>query len=263
MRAIPFDEHGSVYDRALSRPIDFGVFPDDDAAGFYDDGILSVPRMFRMKRWWEPWGWAWLMLKSWAANRRSLERYSRMNAAERWMGVMGQEAGRTWRACFGPWVGSDWTRCSLHTAGRFFRHQLINYPSHYHRADRPGLAAAAGSEQRGLVRQDPELALFKPLVQEGPHVQISFRIAFTERVRFPRKHTAVAVADSEYNLTLFAQKQVWGPHEELGDGVQSLWAGTSCVGRVPAESLCCVSGEILPRPRGGRDRRDFQFSGLG
>lgn len=31
MRQIPFDENGSVYDRALSRPVEFGVAPDEGA----------------------------------------------------------------------------------------------------------------------------------------------------------------------------------------------------------------------------------------
>ena len=36
MRQIPFDEHDSVYDSALSRPIGFGDAPDDGTAEFDD-----------------------------------------------------------------------------------------------------------------------------------------------------------------------------------------------------------------------------------
>jgi hypothetical protein len=35
MQQIPFNEKGNIYDLALSRPIDFGIFPDDDRAQFY------------------------------------------------------------------------------------------------------------------------------------------------------------------------------------------------------------------------------------
>ena len=52
MRQIPFDAEGSVYDRALSRPIDFGVAPDRGTAEFDDpsDFLIDVSRMFRMAR---------------------------------------------------------------------------------------------------------------------------------------------------------------------------------------------------------------------
>ena len=36
MQHIPFNEKGSIYDLALSRSIDFGIFPDTDKAQFYD-----------------------------------------------------------------------------------------------------------------------------------------------------------------------------------------------------------------------------------
>lgn len=307
LKQIPFDDTGSIYAKALSRPIDFGIFSDDAAAQFYDRGPSSIPRMFRMSKW-EFVKWSWLMLKTWSANQRTEHRYSRLNAAEQWRPVLGETAARTWRACFGPWIGSDWTKVSLHHAGQFFRKQLITRPDHAHPADAdgPGWRHGAGdgwllfrgpsSEQwfepwvkdlraRGvqfawnqpLVRlafekgriagaqlasgesvhadmyvlainpfaaaeilartpeleQRAELRLFRPLVQDGPHVQVSFRIAFAEPIKFPRQRTAVVVADSEFNLTLFAEEQVWKTNVSLGDGVESLWTGTSCVGTVP------------------------------
>ena len=87
----------------------------------------------------------------------------RMNAAEEWKPILSELGYRTWRACFGPWVGSDWTNVSLHQVGQFFRKQLITRPSHYHAADTEGPAwkhgagdgwhAAPGPEQRMLDRQ--------------------------------------------------------------------------------------------------------------
>jgi uncharacterized protein with NAD-binding domain and iron-sulfur cluster len=85
MRQIPFDAHGSVYERALSRPIDFGVAPDVGTAEFDDkaDVLIDVRRMFRLTRLDWFW-WARLMAKEWTANHRSTERYATRNAAAQW-----------------------------------------------------------------------------------------------------------------------------------------------------------------------------------
>jgi hypothetical protein len=307
LRQIPFDERGSVFARALSRPIDFGIFPNRGRAHFYGRSIRSLRLMFEMSRW--DWCcWAWLMLKTWAARRRTEVAYAAQNAADEWGRFLSKRSYITWRSCFGPWIGSDWTNCSLHTAGQFFRKQLISWPSHWHAADEhgPGWSHGQGDgwllfrgpssefwfdrwlrdlESRGVrlfrlaslhrlnfdgtrvqsatladgrevqadsyimaidpfaaakvVERSPglaaerELRKFRPLIQGGPHTQVSFRLAFAEPIRFPRKRTAVVLADSEFNLTLFAEDQVWNQNVELGDGVQSLWTGTSCVGTVP------------------------------
>jgi phytoene dehydrogenase-like protein len=83
------------------------------------------------------------------------------------------------------------------------------------------------------LEQERELRLFQPLIQDGPHKQVSFRLAFAEPIRFPRARIAVVLADSEFNLTLFAEDQVWKQDVELGENVKSLWTGTSCVSTVP------------------------------
>ncbi|MFO7752316.1 MAG: FAD-dependent oxidoreductase, partial [Desulfobacteraceae bacterium] len=77
------------------------------------------------------------------------------------------------------------------------------------------------------------LRLFKPLVRDGPHTQVSFRVPFSEKIHFPRERMAVVVSDSEFNLTLFAEEQVWEKDVDLGTGVKSLWTGTSCISSVP------------------------------
>jgi hypothetical protein len=189
-------------------------------------------------------------------NIRSQEKYSRQNAAAQWKPMLSERAYRTWRACFGPWVGSDWTKVSLHHAGQFFRKQLISKPSHAHLADEQGPAWTHGAQDGWLLFRGPssefwfdrwvrdlkgrgvsffwseqldrfqfngttitagllesgksaeadlyilavnpfsaakilartpelekqkELRLFKLLVAEGPHVQVSFRIGFAGR----------------------------------------------------------------------------------
>lgn len=69
---IPFDETGCLYYLALSRPIDFGIFPEHGEAAFYDWGVLSIPKMFRLS-WWEFLKATRLMPKIWAANLRTEE----------------------------------------------------------------------------------------------------------------------------------------------------------------------------------------------
>ncbi len=305
LRQIPFDETASVYDKGLSRPIAFCVAPDDGKAAFYS-GLIHLPKMFRIGRC-EGVRWAWLLIKPWASDRRSQEQYSRLNAAEQWSRTLSERGSRTWRATFGPWIGSDWTNVSLHQAGQFFRKQLITKPSHPHKADDEGPAWRQGARDgwlllRGpssecwfdkwvaflkkngvrffweeplykldydgtavttaqlgsgaevkadlyvlattpfaaadildrtpsLARQD-QLRLFRPLTQDGPHTQVAFRIAFAEKIAWPRERTAVVVADSEFDLTLFAQEQAWTADVALGDGVKSLWTGTACVATV-------------------------------
>ncbi|HEY8995503.1 MAG TPA: FAD-dependent oxidoreductase [Lacunisphaera sp.] len=307
LRQIPFDETGSLYDRALSRPIDFGIFPNAARAEFYDRGLASIPRMFRWSAL-ECVRWAWLMLKVWSAHRRTFEHYAHLNAAAEWRERLRPTGYTTWRSCFGPWIGSDWTRVSLHTAGQFFCKQLTSQPAHLHAGDDSGPAWTHGAGSGWLLLKGPStefwfdrwvkqlrktgatfafsaplerldfdgtrivsarlgsgatvaadwyvvaanpfavaeilsrtpalesigsLRSFRPLIQDGEHIQVSFRLAFAEAVRFPRARTAVVVADSPFNLTLFAEEQVWKRGVPLGNGVKSLWTGTSCAGTVP------------------------------
>src|ERR1019366_9325446 len=88
-------------------------------------------------------------------------------------------------------------------------------------------------ERTPSLATQEQLRLFRPLTQGGPHTQVSFRIAFSEKIAWPRERTAVIIADSEFNLTLFAQEQAWTSDVALGDGVKSLWTGTACVATVP------------------------------
>ncbi len=309
LKQIPFDDQGSVFDRALSRPIDFGVAPDHGKAEFDDSTgwIVDTRKMFRMTQLDRLRG-AWVMMKTWASNRRSIEHYSTLNAAAQWRPALSSTAWATWVACFGPWIGSDWTHVSLHQAGLFFRRQLITRPGHNHPADAEGPAwvhkarsgwlllrgpsnevwfdkwvrhlgeegvqfhcqetlrrfeydgtrVVSGELESGtqakaalhvlatnpfaaaeIIERTPalevldQLCLFKPLVKGGPHTQVSFCIAFQEFIHWPRERCAVVLADSEFNLTVFATEQAWAKDVERGDGVASLWTGTACVSNVP------------------------------
>ena len=270
-------------------------------------GLKSIPKMFRMNTW-EFIKWSYLMLKTWTSNNRSKIKYDKLNAAQAWKPLLKDKAYKTWRSCFGPWIGSDWSKVSLHTTGEFFQktthvktlhttikrikmvprgHKtpeigwlLLKGPSSeywfnpwvkylkekgvkffwekaltklefdgttiisafcgeekiqgdiYILAINPFITADILSETPALERQE-ELRLFKPLIQGGPHIQVSFRLAFSEEIKFPRKRTAVVVSDSEFNLTLFAEEQVWDKEVDLGQNIRSLWTGTSCISSVP------------------------------
>lgn len=356
LKQIPFDESSSVYDKALSRPINFGIFPDQGQAQFYDHGLKSIPKMFSMSTW-ECIRWSWLMFKTWTSNHRTIEYYSTLNAAEQWRSVLSRKSYMLWRSCFGPWIGSDWTKVSFHTAGQFFRKQLISQPSHHHPADEEGSSWTHGARDGWLLLRGPssevwfekwvmylkqqgvnffwqeslekleydgnsitsaylesglqiksdyyvvaanpfasaqifartpsletenEIRKFKSLTQEGPHIQVSFRLAFSEPIKFPRKRTAVVVAGSEYNLTLFAQEQAWNSGVGLGNSIKSLWTGTSCTGIVPGrifkvsvihctkeqfieevktQILSCESLDVLIKEaNNGRGLKNFEIS---
>jgi uncharacterized protein with NAD-binding domain and iron-sulfur cluster len=74
-------------------------------------------------------------------------------------------------------------------------------------------------------------------------------VAFSEEIKFPRARTAIVVSDSEFNLTLFAQEQVWDKAVDLGRNVKSLWTGTSCISSVP--------GRICHKPVNNCTKEEF------
>jgi hypothetical protein len=112
----------------------------------------------------------------------------------------------------------------------------------------PFITAEILSKTPTLEEQE-QLKLFKPLIQGGPHIQVSFRVAFSEEIKFPRKRTAVVVSDSEFNLTLFAVEQVWDKEVDLGQNIKSLWTGTSCISSAP--------GRIHHKPVTNCTREEF------
>jgi hypothetical protein len=84
-----------------------------------------------------------------------------------------------------------------------------------------------------LLESDEELRKFDPLVSGGEHRQISFRFAFKEEIKFPDYETAIILTDSEFDITLFSQSQMW--HEDVslgksnGEDVKTLWSGTTTI----------------------------------
>jgi hypothetical protein len=86
------------------------------------------------------------------------------------------------------------------------------------------------------IRNDPELKKLSKLILDGPHIQISFRIGFREKISFKGyKHQAFIMRDSEFNLTLFPDDAIFPEDIDLGSNVKSLWTGTACCAFEPGE----------------------------
>lgn len=323
MQQIPFDKTGSVYDKALSRPIAFGLVPDKISGRFGPDNIFKKPKAFRMSTR-DKLSLSWGLVKTWTSNKRTQEDYALQNASDYWKNRMTETGWKTWRATFGPWIGSDWANASLHHVGVFFRKNLMSGTSHKHPADKQGNAWTHGSRDGWLLLKGPssewwfekwvthlknnnvtfhmnsplkkleyeggkitgaklgdvkhiaadiyviattpfafveilhntpslekieQLNKFKALTQDGPHTQVSFRIAFKNKILWEEDRSAIVLADSEYNLTLFAEEQVWDAGVKLGKGVASLWTGTACVSNTP--------GRVHGKPLAICTKQDF------
>jgi len=81
-----------------------------------------------------------------------------------------------------------------------------------------------------ILLEDSQLGLFPELVNDPGHRQISFRIIFPEKIVIP-KDMAIILVDSEYDITFYSQTFF----EDLGQGVKSLWSGTTTVDSVPGK----------------------------
>lgn len=100
----------------------------------------------------------------------------------------------------------------------------------------PFASAAVVSASDAALQSDRELKKFSKLIQDGPHIQISFRIGFREKISFSGyKHQAFIMRDSEFNLTLFPSDAIFPGDVDLGTDVKSLWTGTACCAFKPGE----------------------------
>lgn len=91
-------------------------------------------------------------------------------------------------------------------------------------------------DQSGLIAQsDPQLKLFRGLISDGPHIQVSFRIGFVDEILTPQKYMAFILPDSEFNITFYFQNWVWHPDVYLGPGNKTLISGTACISYVPGK----------------------------
>lgn len=86
-----------------------------------------------------------------------------------------------------------------------------------------------------IAQSDPQLKLFRGLISDGPHIQVSFRIGFADKIVTPQKYMAFILPDSEFNITFYFQNWVWHPDVYLGPGNKTLISGTACISYVPGK----------------------------
>jgi len=79
---------------------------------------------------------------------------------------------------------------------------------------------------------DPELDKFKKITAGGEHIQISFRLGFSDKIIMDNRD-AFIFSDSNLNITLYQQDNFWSDDlfSTAPNAVQfpSLWSGTACV----------------------------------
>lgn len=313
MKNIPIYKNNqmtNVYDEELSNPINFILTPDtlqnfNKQINNFDNRLrLSTSDKIKL---------TWLSLQTMlASDIRSRNEYAFTNAKKFLEASLSAEGAATVSSLFGPWVGTDYTRASVHHVASFFRRNIFpGPPSPYvhQKSDRPfvqgnmsgwlilrspsneawfdpwvsylktrGVKFRFGTklirlEQNTHTKQisyaeietntrkekvradyyvlainpyitkdilnrtpsllaDHQLSLFVPLTKDSPHKQISFRIAFSEKINLYENETAIILVDSEFNITLFSQDQLWHKNIYLGPNVKSLWSGTATVDSV-------------------------------
>ena len=190
MRAIPYDAYGSVYDRMLSRPMNFGIAPSEPASS---SEVFDGSKMYRMSPL-DRVGRAWVVLKAALAGRRSEVEYAAVRGDRAFAPYMSERALLAWRSTFGPWIGSDWTRVSLHTVGRFFARNLFPGGEHWHPWDDQGIAWVHGAGAEWLLLRAPSSeAWFEPWVRhlESKGVRFVYRASLESLATFGGRVGAV------------------------------------------------------------------------
>lgn len=76
---------------------------------------------------------------------------------------------------------------------------------------------------------DTELEKFNIITRGEEHIQISFRLAFNEKIITPSRD-AFVFADSNLNITIYPQDNFWDPSiVNTMTNIKSLWSGTACI----------------------------------
>ncbi len=185
-------------------------------------------------------------------------------AGDKWL-VMKRPTSEGW---FDPWVTYLKTTfgvkfiyntklCSLSSDSNNICHAIVDGPEdaiRYNNTKRQGFTTYVGHVIRhdgyilainpfatskivgnscDQVKKDTQLALFNGLIQDGPHIQISFRIGYTEPIHTPEPYMAFILPDSPYNITMYFQNEIWYDNVSLGDGIITLISGTACVSYIP------------------------------
>ena len=132
MREIPNrkKDEQTVFDSELSRQVYFAVVPDE---------LTKLERNVRSSLTFRDYlAMTLVTLRTLFADRRSHEFYSTLNAAEYFKSRLTHKAWLAVVAAFGPWIGTDSQRTSLHHVGSFHRKNALPMSSHKHPRDEFG-----------------------------------------------------------------------------------------------------------------------------
>ena len=97
--------------------------------------------------------------------------------------------------------------------------------------------------------EDKELAKFKELTSIEEHRQVSFRLAFSEKINLPHRWMGFILTSSPFNLCFFSMDHVWDKTSPLGDGIKSIWSFTTTVET--------GIGELFNKPMKNHTREEF------
>ena len=88
--------------------------------------------------------------------------------------------------------------------------------------------AVADLYKNKKLGNDTELEKFLKITYGEPHTQISFRLAFNDKINISNRD-AFIFPNSNLNITMYPQDNFWDSDIKLGNNIKSLWSGTACV----------------------------------
>ena len=88
--------------------------------------------------------------------------------------------------------------------------------------------AVADLYKNKKLGNDTELEKFQKITYGEPHTQISFRLAFNDKINISNRD-AFIFPNSNLNITMYPQDNFWDSDIKLGNNIKSLWSGTACV----------------------------------
>lgn len=294
MKEIPMYLNGTksnVYDSGLSKTgLDFN--PISDKTNKNKNIVSSMDRVKLL----------YLLIKSiCASNERSRNVYAYQNTYQELKKYLTPKGAHNLSWIFGPYIGSDASRVSVHHTSNFFSKNMFpcngkkfneawkvsskptneawfdpwtNYlkkkgvkfyfghslskfefnnkeitkaivdnngtlydliADYYILAINPYITQQILQKTPELVLSDKQLQLFKPLTSDEPHIQISFYLAFDEKIVMLQGNKAITLLDSEFDITFYAQSQYFLQNTSIGKGIKSLWSGTATLDSNPGE----------------------------
>lgn len=118
----------TVYSQELSRPIDFIFTPNSPTSMMKMDTFINSLDLSN----WDKVKLLYMTLKTWtASDERSEKVYAHIKAAD-WLNEnLSEQSAKTLESIFGPWVGVDASRASVHHTARFLKRTYFQEHPHH------------------------------------------------------------------------------------------------------------------------------------